>query len=207
MGSTGWRVVVEEPLADIIVPILRFTSVLPALVAMAGILSLIVIYFSVRTIVRPLAAPVGEGHADHRRRVWADLEQDVGGVEEIRQLHHALRDMVERIRRYQESMRDYIEGITQGQETERARLSRELHDETVQALVAIGQRTQLAQRALERGDGPAGDRGTAADSRAVPAGAGRAPSHHPRPAAHLPGGTGLSAGAGGPGSRMRASRA
>jgi two-component system sensor histidine kinase UhpB len=150
VGSTGWRVVIEEPMADIIVPILRLTSVLPALVVMAGILSLIVILFSVRTIVWPLQR-LSEKAMQITGGELGNLEQEVGGVEEIRQLHYALRDMVERIRHYQESMRDYIEGTTRGQETERARLSRELHDETVQALVAIGQRAQLAQRALDRG--------------------------------------------------------
>jgi signal transduction histidine kinase len=152
VGSTGWRVVIEEPMADIIVPILRFTSILPVLVVMAGILSLIVIFFSVRTIVWPLQR-LSEKAMQITGGELGDLQQEeVGGVEEIRQLGHALRDMVERIRSYQESIRDYIEGISHSQEAERARLSRELHDETVQALVAIGQRTQLAQRALERGE-------------------------------------------------------
>ncbi len=154
VSATGWRVLVEEPASEVIVPILQFTSVLPTLVVAAGLLSLIVIYFSVRTIVRPL-----QRLADQATQTTggdlAGLQHDVGGVEEIRQLHQALRDMVERIRGYQESMRDYIDGITQGQEAERARLSRELHDETVQSLVAVGQRLQLAQRAAERGDIPA----------------------------------------------------
>jgi len=150
VGDTDWRVVVEEPVADVIVPILRFSSALPALVVAAGVLSLIVIYFSLRTIVRPLQS-LAEQATQLTGGDLRGLQREVGGVEEIRQLQRALNQMVERIRRYQASMRDYIEGITQGQETERARLSRELHDETVQSLVAIGQRIQLAQRALERG--------------------------------------------------------
>ncbi|MBC7258375.1 MAG: HAMP domain-containing protein [Chloroflexi bacterium] len=154
VGETRWRVIVEEPVADVIVPILRFSSLVPALVAAAVILSVIIVYFSVRTIVRPL-----QRLADASARItggeFSGLQLDVGGVEEIRDLQHALRDMVERIRRYQESMRDYIEGITQGQEAERARLSRDLHDQTVQDLIAMTQRLQLAQRALERGDSSA----------------------------------------------------
>lgn len=151
VGETGWRVLVEEPVADVIVPILRFSSVVPILVAAAVLLSLIVIYFSVRTVVRPL-----QRLADAATQItggdFAGLQDDVGGVEEVRNLQRVLRAMVERIRGYQESMRDYIEGITQGQEAERARLSRELHDETVQDLIAADQRLQMAQRALERGD-------------------------------------------------------
>lgn len=150
VGVTGWRVIVEEPVADIIVPILRFSSVLPALVAIAGILSLIVIYFSIRTIVRPL-----QRLSDKATQITggdlSGLRQDVGGVEEIRQLQNALRDMVDRIQHYQESVRDYIEGITQAQETERVRLSRELHDGAVQTLVAIGLHAQMSQHSLEQG--------------------------------------------------------
>lgn len=154
VGETGWRVLVEEPVAEVIVPILQFSSILPVLVAAAGFLSLVTIYFSVRTIVRPLQS-LAEQAMQITGGDFAGLQQEVGGVEEIRQLHRGLRDMVERIRHYQESMRDYIDGITQGQEAERSRLSRDLHDETVQGLVAVGQRLQLAQRALERGEAQA----------------------------------------------------
>jgi len=151
VGETHWRVIVEEPVADVIVPILRFSSLVPVLVAAAVILSLIVIYFSLRTIVRPL-----QQLADASTRItggdFSGLQTEVGGVEEIRELQRALHDMVERIRHYQESMRDYIDGITQGQEAERARLSRELHDETVQDIIATKQRLQMAERALERGE-------------------------------------------------------
>jgi signal transduction histidine kinase len=151
VGETRWRVLVEEPVADVIVPILRFSSLVPALVAAAVLLSLIVIYFSVRTIVRPLQR-MAEASARITGGDFSGLQAEAGGVEEIQELQRALRAMVERIQRYQASMRDYIEGITQGQEAERARLSRELHDETVQDLIAATQRLQMAQRSLERGD-------------------------------------------------------
>jgi len=153
VGETRWRVIVEEPVADVIVPILRFSSLVPALVAAAVVLSLIVIYFSVRTIVRPLQR-LAEASTRITGGDFSGLQAEAGGVEEIRELQSALRGMVERLRRYQESMRDYIDGITQGQEAERARLSRELHDETVQDIIAAAQRLQMTQRALERGDTP-----------------------------------------------------
>lgn len=154
VGETRWRVIVEEPVEDIIVPILRFSSLVPMLVGAAVLLSVVVLLFSLRTIVRPL-----QRLASASTRItggeFSGLHLDVGGVEEIRDLQRALREMIQRIHGYQESMRDYIEGITRGQETERARLSRELHDQTVQDLIAMTQRLQLASRALERGDAPA----------------------------------------------------
>jgi len=47
-------------------------------------------------------------------------------------------------------MRDYMAAVTMAQEEERKRLARELHDETVQALIALGQRIEMAQKALDK---------------------------------------------------------
>ena len=165
VNETGWKVVIEEPAADVIVPILRLSSVVPALLVLAIVLSLILIYFAYRTILRPLAR-LAESAGRITGGDFAGLGVGVGGVEEIRDLQSALRDMVERIRHYQASIRDYVEGITSSQEAERARLARELHDQTVQDLIAIGQRLQMAQRALDRGD-VAGARDTLLNMRAL----------------------------------------
>jgi signal transduction histidine kinase len=151
VADTGWRVVVEEPVPDVTVPLLRASSTLPILLVAAGFLSLLLIDFSLHTIVQPLRR-LAETATKIAWGDWPRLDEDVGGVEEIRHLQNALRDMLERIRHYQESMRDYVDAVTQGQEEERSRLSRELHDDTVQALIAMEQRLQLAQHAVERGD-------------------------------------------------------
>ncbi|MFQ5613438.1 MAG: sensor histidine kinase [Anaerolineae bacterium] len=45
-------------------------------------------------------------------------------------------------------MRDYVAAVTAAQEEERRRLARELHDETVQSLVALGHRVEMVQKAL-----------------------------------------------------------
>ncbi|MBM4431223.1 MAG: sensor histidine kinase, partial [Chloroflexi bacterium] len=156
VAGSPWHILLEEPASEVFVPILQFASVLPTLVVAAGLLSVIVMFFSVRTIARPL-----QQLADQASHItggeFTGMEERVGGVEEIQQLQTALRDMVERIRRYQASMRHYIEGMTEAQESERARLSRELHDEVVQDMVGVFQRLQLAQRNLERGETPRAD--------------------------------------------------
>jgi signal transduction histidine kinase len=43
-------------------------------------------------------------------------------------------------------LHDYIGAITSAQEEERTRLARELHDDTIQAVIALKQRVQLAQK-------------------------------------------------------------
>lgn len=61
--------------------------------------------------------------------------------------------MAHKVKAAQESLRDYISAITAGQEDKRRRLARELHDDTLQALIALNQRTQLARLSLA--DSPA----------------------------------------------------
>ena len=46
------------------------------------------------------------------------------------------------IRAYQAGMRDYLSAVTGGQEAERERLAHDLHDDTVQALIALRQRAR-----------------------------------------------------------------
>lgn len=149
--GAGWRVLVEEPVPQAVTSLLRASSTLPILLVAAGLLSLLLIDFSLHTVVQPLRR-LAEAATRITWGDWPSLDQDVGGVEEIRHLQHALSDMMRRIRGYEESMRDYVDAVTQGQEAERARLSRELHDQTAQDLIAAAQRLQLAQRAVDRGD-------------------------------------------------------
>lgn len=151
ISGTEWVVVIREPVEDLIGPLLRFPSLIPAVAGGAGLLSLVILYFGWRTIVRPLqqlARSAGQVS-------WGDyssISQPVWGVQEVLDLHRALGDMVERIRGYEAGVRDYLSAVTQGQERERARLGRELHDGPVQALIALGQRAEMAQRLVERGN-------------------------------------------------------
>ena len=56
--------------------------------------------------------------------------------------------MAGHVRRVQAQERAYIDALTNGQEAERARLARELHDETTQSLLAIAQSLELSQEAV-----------------------------------------------------------
>ena len=157
VGGTDWVVLIREPVEGLIGPILRLSSLAPVVAAGAGILSLLVLTFGWRTIVRPL-----QRLAQATDQVsWGDYSaissgpsagRSVGGVQEVQDLHQALAEMVERIQGYEAGMRDYLGAVTRGQEAERARLARELHDGPVQELIALGQRTEMVQRLAQRGE-------------------------------------------------------
>ncbi|MGD1996202.1 MAG: histidine kinase [Anaerolineae bacterium] len=149
VGGTDWVVVVREPVEDLIGPILRLSSLAPVVAVGAAVVSLLILTFGWRTIVRPLQQLA---HAAEQVS-WGDFSAialPVGGVQEVQDLHRALAEMVERIRGYETGMRDYLAAMTRGQEAERARLARELHDGPVQELIALGQRAEMAQRLVER---------------------------------------------------------
>lgn len=148
-GGAGWRVLVEQPWHEVIGPVLRYSQFMPLVAALAVVVSLLTLYYGVRAIVQPLQA-LGE---KAERVAWGDFEATgtpVGGVEEIEDLRRTLDQMARRIQSYQTGMHDYIAAITQGQEEERRRLARELHDDTTQALIALRQQVEMAQKHLPR---------------------------------------------------------
>jgi len=104
------------------------------------------LWFSARRIVQPLqqleskAAAVAAGD-------FEAIHESVGGISAVQQLQAALADMAAKVHASQAGLRDYIGAITSAQEEERLRLARDLHDDTIQELIALKQRLQLAQKA------------------------------------------------------------
>jgi signal transduction histidine kinase len=146
-ADAGWRILITEPWHEVIGPVLRYSQFMPLVAVLAAVVSLITLYYGVQSIARPLQT-LGQ---EAERVAWGDFEAirtPVGGVQEIEDLRRTLEQMAKRIQSYQNGMHDYIAAITQGQEEERKRLARELHDDTAQALIALGQRVEMAQKAL-----------------------------------------------------------
>lgn len=61
--------------------------------------------------------------------------------------------MARKVQTAQNGLHDYIGAITTAQEEERQRLAHELHDDTIQAVIALKQRVQLAQRSVKTQSG------------------------------------------------------
>jgi signal transduction histidine kinase/YHS domain-containing protein len=77
------------------------------------------------------------------------LERCSSGVYEIDAIRAAMNAMVGHVRRAQDQERTYIDALTNGQEAERARIARELHDDTTQSLVAIAQSLDIIRNMVE----------------------------------------------------------
>jgi len=73
------------------------------------------------------------------------IEQDCGGIPEIEVLRRSMASMVKHVRRAQQQSIKYADNLTEGQEAERLRIARELHDDTIQSLIAISQSIDMAK--------------------------------------------------------------
>jgi signal transduction histidine kinase len=143
--TLDWALVMEEPWQAVATPILTTTQVAPLVLVPLLLITLAGLWFGASQIVRPLR----ELEKKSAQLAWGDsseIEESVGGIAEIRHLQAELAHMAHKVRAAQRSLRDYIGVITDAQEEERRRLARELHDDTLQSIIGLKQRVQLAQK-------------------------------------------------------------
>ena len=147
--QTGWGLIIAEPWEHVVNPLLRTSLLTPLVLIPAVLIAVIVVIFGARRVIRPLqqlegqAARAGQGD-------YAALAQPISGISEIQTLHATLAHMADQLRSYQRSLQSYAADVIRGQEDERSRLAHELHDETVQTLIALDQRLQLIERTARR---------------------------------------------------------
>jgi len=143
---TGWGLVIREPWAEVVAPArISLRPIILSLLAGVTLVALIVSW-GVQRVIRPVA----ELAAHSRLVATGDYAVQVAPstIRELRELGSAFNEMVEQIARYQAGLRQYVAAITRTQEEERKRIARDLHDDTVQSLIAIGQRIELAREAI-----------------------------------------------------------
>ncbi|KAA0261159.1 MAG: HAMP domain-containing protein, partial [Chloroflexi bacterium] len=144
---TGWALITEEEWEMVSSPSLQLTQMAPLVIVPAFILALVALWFVASRIVQPLQKLEAKSAA----LAWGDFEaikESVGGIPEVQRLQMELTEMSRKVQAAQEGLHDYIGAITSAQEEERNRLARELHDDTIQAVIALKQRVQLAQKSI-----------------------------------------------------------
>ncbi len=152
ISATGWVLITEEAWQAVVSPSLQTTQMAPLVLVPAFILALIALWFGAKQIVQPLQRLESKAAA----LAWGDFEaikESVGGISEVRHLQMELTEMALKVQAAQEGLHDYIGAITSAQEEERMRLARELHDDTIQAVIALKQRVQLAQKSVKDQNG------------------------------------------------------
>ncbi len=141
--------VIQRPVTDLIAPFFRLEQILPLILLAAAVISVLTLYFGLSLVVRPVHALV-----DYAERIgqgdFRAASERVGGVNEIEDLRLALDHMAQQLQTEQAALQAYLRALTNAQEEERARLARELHDETVQTLIALDHKAQTVQRGLDK---------------------------------------------------------
>ncbi len=149
IAGPGWGLIVQEPWEALLAPTMRLSLLAPLAVVAAALVSGLALTFGLRYVVHPLQALDRQA----TKVAWGDfsaVDKPVGGVQEIEDLRRTLASMAGQIQRYQAGMHDYIAAVTGAQEEERKRLARELHDETIQSLIALGHRVEMVQKVLDK---------------------------------------------------------
>lgn len=129
-------------------PALEFTLFAPLVLIPPLLFSVAALWFAVKQIVQPLQ----KLEAKTAALAWGDFEsiqESVGGISEVQHLQMKLTEMSHKVQAAQKGLHGYIGAITSAQEDERMRLARELHDDTIQAVIALKQRVQLAKNSVK----------------------------------------------------------
>ena len=148
-GNEPLGLIIEEPWEDVIDPMMRISLAAPLVLLPVALLAAMAITLGLRRIVRPLqrlgvrAQFVEAGDFDA-----LTLAPAREAIQEIHDLSTTLKKMAQRIQADQQTLRMYAQAVLRAQETERTRLAHELHDGTIQNLVALTQRIQLLKAEL-----------------------------------------------------------
>lgn len=140
----GWGLLTSELWDDIVAPLVPYVPLMLLLIALAMIVPLTMLALNSRRIVAPLQSLVTQAERVASGEFDSQVSINAGPLE-VRELELAFNRMVEQLRRYRSDIQSYVVAILNTQEEERKRIARELHDETAQDLIVLGQRIEAAE--------------------------------------------------------------
>lgn len=148
VGEQGWGLIVRESRADVLAPARAYGLYGGALALLALVALAVLLWQGVRTVTTPVSSLSQQAHRLAQGQAVERVEPT--GIEELDTLSEAFDRMASRVEAYRSGLRHYLRSITRSQEAERRRVALELHDETIQSLLAIERRIELLAR---RADG------------------------------------------------------
>lgn len=140
-------VILVEPWDEILSPTFYYQLVSAGLLVLGIVLSLGMLSLSIGRIIRPIGLLVKNATGAVPGSVFHPVPEY--GPQEIRALIYEFNQMVIRLAEQQSAVRQYAHKALLSQEEERQRLSHELHDGTLQDLIALVQRVELCRNELE----------------------------------------------------------
>lgn len=141
VDPSGWSLIIKEPWDAITAPIYRYTRLIIGFIA----LGIAAFFFLSRIGTQQVTAPI-QKLAKSTSALASDetippLEKS--RILEIDNLRASFIGMANQIESYRDGLHHYVDAMTRSQEDERLRIARELHDETIQNLLAIYRRMEL----------------------------------------------------------------
>ncbi len=146
IGDIGWGIMMTEPWSELMQPARPYLYLIPGLMVLGLLLSVVLLLWMTKRNISPLSRllieiqNVADGGEFHT--------VPVAGPPEIYLLLTTFNRMMDTQKQQREALRKYALKILETQEEERKRISRELHDETVQDLVGLSQRLDLCHSAI-----------------------------------------------------------
>ena len=146
LDPPGWGLIISIPWSEVAQPVQRALLLITVALTLGLSGLLLIVFWAAQRIGQPLERLVEQ--AKGAAMGTYDSQVSLSQIAEIRELGLSFNQMVSQISSYRRGLREYVAAVTDTQEEERKRIARDLHDGTVQSLIAIGQRIELARDAL-----------------------------------------------------------